>query len=210
MDSNNSFSIVKTTIENMNELSIIIPSAHAKLGELDKICERISKRIDYLMHIKSSNPNTKEEIKILQSIIDSIFPKKNEILINSYDLIDNHVKLIDQIVDASENILQEISINNGDMNRENFDVSSTERIQYKSSFVRKNEDEPLYCFCRQIFFGEMIACDNEQCEIEWFHYPCVGLVTKPESEWICKACLTQKKGKEKTGKGESNKKSRLK
>ncbi|THU64790.1 hypothetical protein C4D60_Mb01t30170 [Musa balbisiana] len=44
-------------------------------------------------------------------------------------------------------------------------------------------NEPTYCVCHQVSFGDMIACDNEnlffvgvQCEGgEWFHYSCVGL-----------------------------------
>jgi hypothetical protein len=33
-----------------------------------------------------------------------------------------------------------------------------------------NPSEPVYCICRQVAFGEMIACDNPDCEYEWFHY----------------------------------------
>lgn len=36
-------------------------------------------------------------------------------------------------------------------------------------------NEPLYCTCRQISFGNMIACENPDCSIEWFHFACVGL-----------------------------------
>ncbi|KAK0483321.1 hypothetical protein IW261DRAFT_1462665 [Armillaria novae-zelandiae] len=28
-------------------------------------------------------------------------------------------------------------------------------------------DEPKYCYCERISFGEMIACDNPPCKIEW-------------------------------------------
>ena len=31
------------------------------------------------------------------------------------------------------------------------------------------DDEPVYCYCQRISFGDMIACDNENCNIEWFH-----------------------------------------
>lgn len=27
----------------------------------------------------------------------------------------------------------------------------------------------------QVSFGQMIACENDECEIEWFHFECVGL-----------------------------------
>ncbi|ORX94910.1 hypothetical protein K493DRAFT_301782 [Basidiobolus meristosporus CBS 931.73] len=43
-------------------------------------------------------------------------------------------------------------------------------------------NEPTYCYCNQISFGEMIACDNTECEIEWFHYQCVDLKAPPKDE----------------------------
>lgn len=49
-------------------------------------------------------------------------------------------------------------------------------------------DEPTYCLCEQVSFGEMICCDNEQCHIEWFHFSCVGLNTKPKGKWYCPKC----------------------
>ena len=50
---------------------------------------------------------------------------------------------------------------------------------------------------RQVSFGEMIACENEECPIEWFHLPCVGIdpAAKPEGDWYCKEC-TEKLTKE--------------
>ncbi|CAH3152588.1 unnamed protein product, partial [Pocillopora meandrina] len=44
-------------------------------------------------------------------------------------------------------------------------------------------NEPTYCLCNQVSFGEMIGCDNEECPIEWFHFQCVGLTTKPKGKW---------------------------
>lgn len=41
-----------------------------------------------------------------------------------------------------------------------------------------DESEPRYCYCNQVSFGEMVACDNDACPTEWFHLSCVGL-TKP-------------------------------
>lgn len=49
------------------------------------------------------------------------------------------------------------------------------------------EDEPRYCYCNQISFGEMVACDNDPCPREWFHLPCVGLTKPPgkNGELLC-------------------------
>ena len=52
---------------------------------------------------------------------------------------------------------------------------------------RTDPNEPLYCTCKRLSFGDMIACDNEDCPIEWFHYPCVGVSTPPAS-WLCPLC----------------------
>ncbi|XP_055906615.1 inhibitor of growth protein 1 [Eupeodes corollae] len=49
-------------------------------------------------------------------------------------------------------------------------------------------DEPTYCLCDQISFGEMILCDNDLCPIEWFHFSCVSLVSKPKGKWYCPNC----------------------
>lgn len=46
--------------------------------------------------------------------------------------------------------------------------------------------EPVYCFCKNVSYGDMIACDNKDCPYEWFHFACVGLTQKPEGGvWYC-------------------------
>ncbi|XP_031381491.1 PHD finger protein ING2-like isoform X1 [Punica granatum] len=52
-------------------------------------------------------------------------------------------------------------------------------------------NEPTYCICQQVSFGDMIACDNENCQGgEWFHYSCVGLTpeTRFKGKWYCPTC----------------------
>lgn len=91
-------------------------------------------------------------------------------------------------------------------------------------------NEPTYCLCHQVSYGEMIGCDNPdvsvgavhgpragpctqgrgcggcggggahgvltaalpsalQCPIEWFHFACVDLTTKPKGKWSVWALL---------------------
>jgi inhibitor of growth protein 4 len=54
-------------------------------------------------------------------------------------------------------------------------------------------NEPTYCLCHQVSYGEMIGCDNNDCLIEWFHFGCVGLTTKPKGKWYCPKCLGERK-----------------
>ncbi|XP_049634099.1 inhibitor of growth protein 1 [Suncus etruscus] len=49
-------------------------------------------------------------------------------------------------------------------------------------------NEPTYCLCSQVSYGEMIGCDNDECPIEWFHFSCVGLNHKPKGKWYCPKC----------------------
>jgi hypothetical protein len=56
-------------------------------------------------------------------------------------------------------------------------------------------NEPTYCLCHQVSYGEMIGCDNPDCPIEWFHFACVGLTTKPKGKWFCPKCTADRKKK---------------
>ncbi|EDX04919.1 GD22064 [Drosophila simulans] len=46
-----------------------------------------------------------------------------------------------------------------------------------------------------VSYGEMIGCDNPDCPIEWFHFACVGLTTKPKGKWFCPKCTQDRKKK---------------
>ncbi|KIM87681.1 hypothetical protein PILCRDRAFT_815263 [Piloderma croceum F 1598] len=61
-------------------------------------------------------------------------------------------------------------------------------------------DEERYCYCNQVSFGEMVACDNENCEREWFHLGCVGLERSPadDESWYCRDCQHLAKGNKRT------------
>lgn len=66
-------------------------------------------------------------------------------------------------------------------------------------------EEPLYCSCKRVSFGEMIACDNDECPFEWFHLACVG-ITKPlnTEKWYCDRCredATRKANADTSGNG---------
>lgn len=60
------------------------------------------------------------------------------------------------------------------------------------SIGNDNDDSQVYCFCQQVSYGEMIACDDSECIFEWFHYGCVGLKAPPNGKWFCSdACRTR-------------------
>lgn len=46
-----------------------------------------------------------------------------------------------------------------------------------------DENEPLYCICNKVSYGDMVECGNEGCSIEWCHFECVGLRRAPKGKW---------------------------
>ncbi|KAK3356144.1 inhibitor of growth proteins N-terminal histone-binding-domain-containing protein [Neurospora tetraspora] len=49
-------------------------------------------------------------------------------------------------------------------------------------------DDRKYCLCQNVSFGDMVACDNDECPYEWFHWSCVGLKSEPNGTWYCPVC----------------------
>jgi inhibitor of growth protein 3 len=52
-------------------------------------------------------------------------------------------------------------------------------------------DNKKYCICQQVSRGNMVACDNDDCPYEWFHWDCVGVTKEPEGVWYCPECRTR-------------------
>jgi hypothetical protein len=53
-------------------------------------------------------------------------------------------------------------------------------------------NEPTYCICHRVSFGEMVCCDSSDCPTQWFHFECVGLTSSPKGKWFCADCRGKK------------------
>jgi hypothetical protein len=69
------------------------------------------------------------------------------------------------------------------------DVEEDSSIQSIDDEDDANDDEPRYCYCNRVSFGEMVACDNEKCVKEWFHLDCAGLKKAPGKNGKCLSVL---------------------
>lgn len=49
-------------------------------------------------------------------------------------------------------------------------------------------DDATYCTCHRVSFGDMVACDNDECATQWFHWECVGIKEEPVGDWLCDTC----------------------
>jgi inhibitor of growth protein 5 len=187
------------------------------IARLDKASTDIHEEIDDT--VKKANEKkmiTKRkmgEIESMRNVAESLCEKKAHLALLNYDLIDQHIRQLD----AEIKIVEKAMANNGD---ERLKAAVGNQFSSSSSSARDTSrrrnsrlgleadaeedggdsvepsvdpNEPVYCTCRQIAFGEMIACDNEDCAVEWFHYACVNLSKKPKSSWLCPDCLYKKK-----------------
>ncbi|KAN0100217.1 hypothetical protein V8E55_000201 [Tylopilus felleus] len=62
-------------------------------------------------------------------------------------------------------------------------------------------DDRTYCFCDGVSYGEMIACDDDDCEREWFHLNCIGLGSAPDGMWFCDVCRAKQKNAKRAARG---------
>lgn len=57
-------------------------------------------------------------------------------------------------------------------------------------FTTNSDKSMLYCVCKSADDGSpMICCDNENCDIKWFHFKCVNLKETPYDLWLCPNCI---------------------
>ncbi|WVO14406.1 hypothetical protein L204_102039 [Cryptococcus depauperatus] len=57
--------------------------------------------------------------------------------------------------------------------------------------IPADPNEPRYCYCNRVSFGQMIGCDNDDCPLEWFHLQCIGLEQPPTGKWLCDGCKSK-------------------
>nr|POE63011.1 chromatin modification-related protein yng2 [Quercus suber] len=82
------------------------------------------------------------------------------------------------------------------LQRSQADGTADGRRRGEASAEEEDEenDDQLYCYCQKSSFGDMVGCDNDNCEYQWFHWDCVGVKSAPEGEWLCPTCRKLPKG----------------
>ncbi|CAB1334510.1 unnamed protein product [Coregonus sp. 'balchen'] len=126
---------------------------------------------------------------------------KVQLAMQTYEMVDKHIRRLDTDLARFEADLKEKQIESTDYDstsskgKKNED-GSPKIAQKKVKLLQPGEftapaanfgnvhpsdvldmpvdpNEPTYCLCHQVSYGEMIGCDNTDCSIEWFHFACV-------------------------------------
>ncbi|KAJ7976369.1 PHD finger protein ING [Quillaja saponaria] len=212
-----------------------------------KYCLGLSSQSSKKVNYANSNSNNyneddeaaiekmRKEIEANQDSTLSLCTEKVLLARQAYELIDSHVKRLDEDLNYfAEDLKQEGKISHdepailpplpivpkSEKRKPYYGTPQSRRVDYKDRDFERERDrdfelmpppgshkkeyatpmdvdqpidpnEPTYCVCHQVSFGDMIACDNENCQGgEWFHYSCVGLTpeTRFKGKWYCPTC----------------------
>ena len=204
-------SYVEFAVNGREDVPETISESLRYIDSMDQAVTSLSASIDsVLASVQGKNRATKKQVAGLQAtrqLITEVNDKKAQMVVASYDLLDHNVRMMDEEI----KLLEKAMTGSGNAKlREaatsRFQVSNP--IAASSTLVKGavgsfggidqeamkvDPNEPVYCRCRQVAFGDMIACDNEDCAIEWFHFQCVNLTKMPRNKWLCSDCVKLKK-----------------
>ncbi|KAK5968948.1 Inhibitor of growth protein [Trichostrongylus colubriformis] len=163
------------------------------------------------------------ETQAMYKEIDKLSDRKIKLAQKMYDAVDEHIKEMDQEIAVFHEHqrkkhaeAQAASSEDAQKNLASSAIKPDKRKKQQNSKAKENEgtngykppivapvdmpvdpNEPTYCICHQVSFGQMVACDGPRCKNEWFHFQCVGLTSSPVGKWYCDDCKEARKKKNK-------------
>jgi len=151
--------------------SPVMTALLAHLNEIPPILNRnldLIRNLDFL-NIKRARPLNKRQHD-LALYVEKL---KEELAMQTYELLDQHAKELDRYLLTATHV--------------NGDNKAVPAQSPRSLNMEIDPNEPTYCTCGQVAFGEMISCDDPNCVQEWFHVQCVG-VSRSAGPWFCPSC----------------------
>ena len=197
---------VVQAVGNASKLNDISAEALRIVEKIDLLAQKLSNKVDKeVKEMCAQGDTTKaKRVTAMRHVLEDLSEKKNQISLRNYDLIDQHVQLVDKEFKVLETAIKlhgsailpaeplEPVPTTG---RKRGRVAANKQMDEAPPPSSVDPNEPVYCTCRRVAFGSMVACDNEECPIEWFHCPCVNLTKVPKNEWLCPQCSQKLKKK---------------
>jgi len=146
----------------------------ALLAHLNEIPPTLNRNLDLIrnldfVNIKRARPLSKRQ----RDLVLYVEKLKEELAMQTYELLDQHAKELDRYMLTATHV--------------NGDNKAVPAQSPRSLNMEIDPNEPTYCTCGQVAFGEMISCDDPNCVQEWFHVQCVG-VSRSAGPWFCPSC----------------------
>jgi len=192
-------------IETLEHVPSELQRNFTMMADLDKKGGELVTRINECVREYRKSDRRDERITLFRESMDLFDKARNyaddkiDLAMQTYNLVDKHIRRLENLssvqaigsdaktTSSKVNLGQRGDLTGGGS------CASTEPLAVD---MPPDPNEPKYCTCHQVSFGEMIACDNKDCKIEWFHFACVDLKSKPKGRWYCPECFNiNKKGK---------------
>jgi hypothetical protein len=193
---NKYFTVIKTTDERTQQ----------KLDEID------TKTADYLTKENlpisgAESVKFREDVTKMFNTARQLTEDKINFANQSYEVVDKYIRKLDDDLSMFESDLKAKALEEGiDLEKliqddhKKAEIGGLSAVASIFPHLIKGADpgledmpidpnEPTYCVCKQVSYGHMIGCDNLDCAIEWFHFGCVGLSSKPKGKWYCNKCI---------------------
>jgi len=162
---------------------------------------------------REANPEEEENIRADLKQCLQLGDEKDALAIQTYELDEKHIRKLDTdlkkfeaeleqsgttITKEPQKIVEKKPIannkGNGKAGRKKDGLSVGDaRVLNVDIDMPIDPNEPTYCICNRVSFGEMVGCDNQDCKVEWFHFECVGLTNPPKGKWYCPDCTAIRK-----------------
>eukprot|EP00854_Cymbomonas_tetramitiformis_P017839 gene17839-21243_t len=101
-------------------------------------------------------PNTKQCLQIAD--------EKVQLAVQTYDLVDSHIRRLDEDLRRAEEDLRQGGESKLKKGNEDADDGVHAGVVNNDLDLPIDPNEPTYCMCNRVSFGEMIACDNPECK----------------------------------------------
>ncbi|CAD5205513.1 unnamed protein product [Bursaphelenchus okinawaensis] len=186
-----------------SDVTALIRPDLAKIQELDKECEVRQRFVENLTGpILQTFQSTRKDVrakrfKALKSALaklEQLSTEKVKLAMKNYETLDNYV---DELDTKYASIVAETSAQSTSSQKSTKQKNSTKKVEEvkQEKFdpttvvdMPVDPNEPTYCLCNRVSFGQMVMCDNKTCLTEWFHFDCVGLTAPPKGKWYCPIC----------------------
>lgn len=211
-------SYLENYLESISNLPADLRRNFALMRELDSRCQELIQSIEKQQKThftalrtalrngsKKPSEDVVAQIRKDFSVATGLADEKVALAIQAYNMVDKQIRKLDtdlrrfeiEMGDKTEN-----KVNNRAQKRAAAPAEKGRSVKQKQEEVIPNAigsdlpidpNEPTYCYCQRVSFGHMIACDNSECPLEWFHFGCVGLTSKPKGKWLCPTCRKGRK-----------------
>ena len=173
-------------MESVESLPSDLQRNFALMRELDQQAENESSRVEercksFLEGMeKMGTEDKKTQLQSIQGLFKNTIDlgdQKVALAVQTYETVDKHIRQLDSDLTQFEVENAVETPKSQQKKRRKFTPADA------VSDMPVDPNEPTYCLCHQVSYGEMIACDNEDCSTEWFHFACVNLKAKPKTKW---------------------------